>query len=611
MRKKRKLTDNLQIEEIFSGSSMAEDKFLEAKVAARIFKILYVAVALLALVFAGRISYFWWYRDFFQNRAVANASSETIIPAGRGIIFDRLGMPLAQNKPTFSASLKLVDYKKNKEEIDTFLFPALGLRADEMAALIKTADLEQADSVLIAKDLEPEQLINLRSKEVTGLEIRADFSRYYPKGPATSHILGYVDSTGVPKTGLELFYNNILAGSDGVILHQKNSKGELLADKEASRPQDGKDLTITIDGEFQQYLYDRIVDGLRQLGRKKAVGLAMNPQTGEILAAVSVPSFDGNLFTRRGDDGERDTKNTLLRSADQPLFNRFVSGLYNPGSTIKPLVAVGALKEGVITPDRGIYSNGYIELPNPYDPAHPSRFLDAKPHGTVDLYSALAVSSNVYFYEVGGGFEDIKGLGINRLNDWWKKFGLGEKTGIDLPAEGKGFLPNPDEKEKRTGTPWRIGDTYNVSIGQGDLQLTPIQLLNYIAAIANGGRLYEPHLKKDSSPKLLSDLAGLQKEIRDVQRGMRDGVQKPYGLLNSLNDLPVVVAGKTGTAQVQNNQKTNAFFAGFAPYNYDKNEAQIAILLVVEDAKEGSLNVIPIAKDVFNWYYEHRMKQSQ
>ncbi len=296
------------------------------------------------------------------------------------------------------------------------------------------------------------------------------------------------------------------------------------------------------------------------------------------------------------------------------MFDRAVSGLYSPGSTIKPLVAVGALTEGTLDPLHQIYSPGYLDVPNPYDPAHPSRFLDWQPQGWVDLFSALARSSDVYFYQVGGGFGDQQGLGITRLKQWWEKFGLNIKTGIDLPNENSGFLPDPQWKEKVKGQPWRLGDTFNVSIGQGDLTITPIELLNYVSAIANGGKLYVPRIMKDikdpqgnvvleSTSTVTRDLSSeIGKALPLVQQGMRDAVTKPYGTAYMLHDLPIEVAAKTGSAQVENNAKTNALFVGYAPYN----DPQVAIVILVEDAKEGSLNVVPVARDFFLWYYQNR-----
>jgi len=274
------------------------------------------------------------------------------------------------------------------------------------------------------------------------------------------------------------------------------------------------------------------------------------------------------------------------------------------------------LTEGVVTPVTEIFSGGYIEIPNPYNPELPSRFLDYKPNGWVNIYSALAKSSNIYFYEVAGGFENQKGMGIDKLNEWWKRFNLGEKTGIDIVGESNGFLPDPEWKEEKTSDIWRVGDTYNVSIGQGDLLVTPISLLNYINTVANGGIIYRPQIVKEIKnidgeviqeikPFIINDISGIAgSAIYEVRKGMRDVVAKSYGTAYSLHNLPFSAAAKTGTSQIENNARINAFFVGFAPFE----NPEISILILVENAKEGSVNTIPIAYDIFLWYYENRLK---
>lgn len=258
-----------------------------------------------------------------------------------------------------------------------------------------------------------------------------------------------------------------------------------------------------------------------------------------------------------------------------------------------------------------------MDFPNPYNASETTRYLDWRYQGNVNLASAIAQSSDVYFYLVGGGSPPeisppeilngggtVKGLGISRLIDWWEKFNLGKPTGVDLPGEGDGFLPSPDWKEAKTKKPWLLGDTYNVSIGQGDLLLTPIQLLSYTDAIANGGKIYEPVLNLDSRhPSTTADLSAFQPEIKEVQKGMVEGVTSPLGTAHSLADLGFSVGAKTGSAQVMNNAQENAWFVGYTP----TDNPQIAILVLVENSKEGSLNAVPIAKDILNWYYWNRI----
>ncbi|MDP3956386.1 MAG: penicillin-binding transpeptidase domain-containing protein [bacterium] len=597
----------VDLEEIISTGP--QNSFLQFSIERRTFQVLYVSVALAALIFGGRIIYLAGTEGaFYAVRAKQNANQEVILPAERGVILDRFGKAIAQNQPIFSVSLKISEYLKNRETIDSFLYKTLSVTESDLSALLTKADIQNSDSIIVARDIEPDKIIELKSREIAGLEIQNDFRRMYPQKEALAHTLGYVDYQSAGKTGLELFYDQVLTGEDGSSIRGQNAKGVPISDAEIKKPANGQSLTTTIDAEFQQYFYDRLSAGLTSLGRTSGVGLAIDPRNGEILAAFSMPSYDNNLFAKRGSKEEQSAKLKLLESADNSLFNRTISGLYNPASTIKPLHAVAALAEHVVDTSYRIFSPGYIEIPNPYDPGKFIRFLDWRPQGWVNVQSALARSSNVYFYEIGGGFDDLKGLGINRLISWWKKFGLGAKTGVDFPGEGEGFLPNPDEKEKRTNQIWRIGDTYNVSIGQGDLLVTPLQLLNYISAIANGGYLYEPRFNKNTTPKVISDLSSLSSEIKAVQLGMMDGVSKPYGTSYLLHDLPLPVAAKTGSAQIANNTKTDAFFTGYAPANPGTpQEPQIALLVLIENAKEGSLNAVPIAKDVLNWYYEHRI----
>lgn len=606
-RLRKKYAPEVDLEEIISIGP--QNSFLQFSIERRTFHILYVSVALAALIFGGRIIYLSWTEGaFYAVRAKQNANQEVLLPAERGVILDRFGKLLAQNQPIFSVSLKISEYLKNRETIDSFLNQTLGVTVSDLSALIAKADLQNSDSIIVARDIEPDKMIELKSREIAGLEIQNDFRRAYPQKEALAHTLGYVDYQSAGKTGLELFYDNELKGEDGSSIRGQNAKGVPISDAEINKPKDGQALETTIDAEFQQYFYERLSAGLASLGRTSGAGLAIDPRNGEILVAVSLPSYDDNLFAKRGSQEEQSAKLKLLVSADNPLFNRSISGLYNPASTIKPLHAVAALAEHVVDASYSIFSPGYIEIPNPYDPGKFIRFLDWRPQGWVNMVSALARSSNVYFYEIGGGFGDLKGLGIDRLNTWWRKFGLGVKTGVDFPGEGAGFLPNPDEKEKRTNQIWRIGDTYNVSIGQGNLLVTPLQLLNYISAIANGGHFYKPHFNKNIPPKLLSDLSFLSSEIKAVQLGMLDGVSKPYGTSYLLHDLPFPVAAKTGSAQIANNTKTDAFFVGYAPADSGApQEPQIAVLVLIENAKEGSLNAVPIAKDVLNWYYEHRI----
>jgi penicillin-binding protein 2 len=638
---KRKFKENTLAFEESLGEDWGEDvEMAEVPLREQSFFWLGVAITALTFVIFIRIAYLtFWQGSFYKSRAVANASQVERVAAPRGLIVDRNGVVLAENRPAFFALLDVREFIRHPETQEATLHTAaqiLGIDPgaiwDELSA--NTSD-QFLDSIVLGEDLPHDKLIQLKSASLPAIHVAQGFERSYPDGFAFSNLLGYTgfasrdylaehpeltaqDIAG--KSGLEGQYDTQLQGKPGVLVSVRNSKGEVLQSDEKNPPQIGKTIHATIDAEFQSYLYHRLQVGLQALGRDTGVGVALNPQTGEVLAMVGLPSFDANIFSA---SGHSDEKRALLTSPTKPLFNRAVSGAYNPGSTIKPLVAVATLKEGVMTPDQKIYSPGYLDVPNPYDPEHPTRFVDWRPQGWVDVHSALAQSSNVYFYLAGGGSpqpgmrgevldgqKGIKGLGIKKLEEWWGAFGLGKKTGIDFPAEASGFLPGPEVKSRSAGGPWLIGDTYNVSIGQGTLLLTPIQLISYIASIANGGKIYKPFLVSDGrSPEVSIDLTRLAPQIHEVQDGMKQTVLSGLGTAHLLQDLPFSVGAKTGSAQVKSKTQQNAFFVGYAPADKGDAGAQIAVVILVENSKEGSANTIPIAKDVLRWYYEHRIKK--
>ncbi len=587
------------------------------------FAILLVFAA--TLVLAGRMVFLSVFQSYrYEARAEDNQNLVNVMVAPRGTIYDRNGKVLAEDKPVFSAFLKTDEFLKNPDLQGKTLDAVeeiLGIQPETILDFLKSGDLEnEGKYFLLNQDLAQNEIVRLKGLNLPSIEIKSSFKRVYGDGQIFSSVIGYtgmvsaseiksspllVQEDRIGKSGVELYYDSVLRGTNGKVVQKRDARGKLLGDKEETLPRIGNSLRLTIDADFQKYFYERMRAGFLSLGRVKGVGLAMNPENGEILALINFPVFDNNILSSAGRNNE---KQAILNSPNKPLFDRSVSGFYNPGSTIKPLVAVAALKEGVITPEKEIFSPGYIDIPNPYDPEKPTRYLDWQYQGYVNLAYAIAQSSNVYFYEVGGGGPDSTGLGITRLREWWQKFNLGNLTGVDLPGEAEGFLPSPEWKEKREGKPWLLGDTYNVSIGQGNLLLTPIQLLSYISAIGNGGKIYRPALNKDAGIKVISDLSYLGPEIKEVRKGMRLVATSERSRVNMLGELPFAVEGKTGTAQIMSNEQSNAFFVGYTvPGN--REESRVAVLVLVEDAVQGSLNAVPIAKDVFNWYYWNRIKK--
>lgn len=621
--------NNLNFDEVVSDAHRDDFRTMERPLNSIIFYAVFSFAVLLGLIGSSQIFALGAVKhDFYTKRAIANINKVVPIIAPRGLITDRYDKPLVENKLIFSAFLNISEMVKANEE-ESALSAAeevLNINRKDLKKEINKADLEDQNEVRLVEDLSTEQTIKLEALNLSSVSIQKDYKREY--GSDTfSHVVGYVglptkkdltsnnqiflaDSIG--KSGLEAYYDDLLRGENGEEIIYRTASENLDDTETIIEPKIGETLKTTIDADFQEYFYDRMRGHMAINNQKKGAAIALNPKTGEIKALLSFPSFDANNIVK------------ALTDSREPLFNRAISGVYSPGSTIKPIHAVAALKEGVVDTKTSIFSRGFIEVPNPYNPDEPSRFVDWKPQGWVDLYSALARSSNIFFYAVGGGLpaneagivnpqKPVTGLGIDRLNQYWRRFGFGSKTNIDIGGEANSFLPNPTEKQKRTKEPWRVGDTYNVSIGQGDVAVTPIQLIEAITAIANGGKAMKPHLDLGAEPQMLFDVSDLSPQLHEVRLGMEDVVQKPYGTTHSLADLPIRVAAKTGTAQINLNTKTNALFVGYGPIKEsgdtvdNTNGNALAIIILIEEAKDGSLNTIPIANDVFEWYYDNRI----
>jgi penicillin-binding protein 2 len=614
---------NLHLEDILADRILEED-LLEVPLADSVFRWILFFITVIFLVVIGQFFYInVFQRNFYNERAVANMSDIKVHPASRGIVFDRMGKPLLKNEPAIRVFFSPRDFPEGYEDrLRALRDVAVAAEVDflELKKTIEEKDWGQSDRILLLDDALHGQVVALSALGFKGIHVEPTFKRVYENPLVFSHVLGYTGLVNeedlknntsltiddrIGRSGLEAFYDEYLRGKNGKEVFFRNARGKIQEERFVQESESGFALRTFIDSDLQKYMYTRLKDALSSLGRDTGVAIAMNPKNGEMLGFVNIPGFDS---TRLKD---------ALEDPKRPLFNRAISGLYNPGSTIKPLVALAALTEGVIDTKKQIYSAGYIEIPNPYIPSEPSRFLDWKPNGWIDVYSALAKSSNIYFYEVTGGFENQKGIGILTLKKWWEMFNLDKKTNIDLVGEKSGFLPDPTWKEELRGEPWRLGDTYNVSIGQGDFMITPIELLNYISTVANGGILYQPRIVSEvanDKGEIVQEMKEkISKDLRedfshflpDIQRGMHEVTTKPYGTAYSLASLPFEVAAKTGTAQIQNNAKVNAFFVGYAPFE----NPEIALLILVENAREGSLNTIPVAKDIFLWYYENRLKK--
>jgi len=593
-----------------------------------IFIIFIIAIITLTL-FLVRV--FWlqiWRGDYYALKASANSVRFYHRQAPRGLIYDRNGKILTLNVPGFNLLIIPADLPKKKEDLDNWtrqISKILGKDDAEIADFIKNLNKNSTEPVSFDLNLDQITLIKLETRlpNLPGLFISKETKRDYPEGPYFSHIIGYIGKVSVNnlktdpyyslmdfigKDGLEAQYEKELRGAPAKIAVSVNSDNTVLKTLEAKEAQPGNNLILNIDAGLQKLLTDALYAKMVQTNAPGAAAVVLDVKSGKILSLISLPNFDNNIFNNNLGN---ETYQKLISNKNRPFFNRVISGFYPAGSTIKPFIASAALAENTIDPNYKIDDTlGYIAVPNEYNPEITYIFHDWQPQGFVDMRRALAVSANVYFYEIGGGYKNIQGLGIDRIKKYLNLFGFDLPLGIDLPGESGGLIPDPVWKKANKHEDWYTGDTYNVSIGQGDVLVTPLQMANAIAAVANNGTLWRPKIVskitdsygktiKEFKPEILRDGLINKDNLQIVREGMRGAVT--YGSARALNDLPIKVAGKTGTAQVYSNlnKKTNAWFTGFAPYD----DSNIALAIIIEGAGEGSTAAVPVAKEVFEWYY--------
>ena len=563
----------------------------------------------------------------YNQIAEGNRIRLSSIKAERGIIYDRYHTPLVANLPNVSLYFIPSDLPSDdqpKRNLSQVLAAIIDKNPDELWQTFSQAKAHSYEPVLIAGNLSHEQAIRLKSIEdnLAGIYTTIEPRRDYLEGGGLSHILGYVgkispaefaqsvaqnyeinDTLG--KDGVELFYEPILKGKNGVQEIEVDALGKTKKILNRTDPQIGASLVLTIDAELQKKLSQSLAAAIKNSATSQTgVAIALDPQSGEILSIVSLPDFDNNFFSA---GIAEDAYQNYLTDQRKPLFNRAIAGTYPPGSTFKPLVALAALEQGIINEQKTFLSTGGLQLDKWF-------FPDWKygGHGRVNVISAIANSVNTFFYYIGGGYNDFTGLGVQKITDFARKFYLSKTLGIDLPGEASGFLPSKSWKEETKRESWYIGDTYHLAIGQGDILVTPLQIASYTAFFANGGPLYQPHLLKEiinanglkSEPNsdasqdyiLAKNLASAE-NIDIIRRALRATITS--GSAKALQSLPIAVAGKTGTAQVGAGKESHAWFTGFAPYD----SPRIVITILLENGGEGSTVAIPVFKDVIAWYF--------
>lgn len=424
--------------------------------------------------------------------------------------------------------------------------------------------------------------------------------RRYAPSPGLSHLVGFLqypradakgswwrqEYSGV--SGLELAFDEELRGVNGSIIIETDALQNIERSNIIVPPVPGEDITLSIDAQVQSKLYTIMYEHARKNGFQGGAALIMDVRTGEMLALTSFPEYDHQAFT----DGDNATVRDTSNNPRLPMLNRAVAGLYTPGSIVKPIIAVAALNEGIITPEKQILSTGKLILPNPFDPSSPSIFRDWAVHGLVDMRTAIAVSSDEYFYTIGGGFGSQAGLGILKIDAYSRKFGLGEKTGVALLGELEGVIPTPAWKERVfAGDPWRIGNTYHTAIGQYGFQITPLQAVRFTAAIANGGKLLIPQLRASSPDRPgtpeYSEVGVPDEYLQVAREGMRLAVTstRSDATVKFFNIPGIQLAAKTGTAQLgYRNESMNSWSIGFWP----AEDPHYAYAVVLEKAPAGT-----------------------
>ena len=436
--------------------------------------------------------------------------------------------------------------------------------------------------------------------------------RHYIEDEGFSNLLGTVsypkrDKSGyfwqddyVGVDGLEKYYNDNLSGTKGDRIVEVDVKGEVVRDNVLNNPVDGKVLNLNIDSKVQSIFYNRLSEVVRARGFDGGSGILMDITNGEVIAAASYPDFDNNVFVNATTTEDRKTKNSFLSQKDTPMLNRALSGLYVPGSVVKPFMAYAALKEGVIDEYTNIFSSGQLVIKNKYG-GPDTIFRDWKAHGYVDVRSAIAVSSDEYFYQVGGGFKDQVGLGIKRIDQYMSMFGFASTTGVDFIAEKTSIIPTPEWKKKNfEDGDWLLGNTYHSSIGQYGYKTSPIALARSVGIIATGGKIIIPSIARTET----SSARPIYSQVLDLNKAnllsVRDGMKKSAsegGTAHYFDNLPFSVGAKTGTAQLgYKNERVNSWSTGYYPYD---NPKYVFVFMMENGPSSNTVGASKIMRQVF------------
>jgi penicillin-binding protein 2 len=617
--KNKRIKQGVEIEDSIMTITEKEKAIMETPFKRQSLSAVWYSIVVIWLFLLGRV----FYLDIIEARYYSGVSTENrirriIINAPRGNILDKSGHILARNSPSMDAIIIPSDLPKDSQErkkLADSVAEILNMNSGNAEMIFSSQTEKTPDKILLKENISQDQALILAGKtgELPGVMIEKTAIRDYSDSVIFSHIIGYdgkitkeeLDKNPgysmtdyIGKAGLEKQYETQLRGIPGADQIEIDSQGAIKKDLGAINPQPGGDLFLNIDQDLQKKIYDSLSGILEKTNTKMAAAVAIDPQTGGILAMVSIPGYDNNMFAR---GISSDEYKSLITDKNLPLLNRAMSGEYPPGSTIKPAIASAALSEGTITPSTIVDGlGGNLRVGN-------FNFGDWTAHAPSDVRTAIAQSNDVFFYTIGGGYGNIPGLGMSRMKKYENLFGFGNLTGVDLPGEVGGFIPDEQWKLDKLKEKWYIGDSYHCAIGQGFITATPLQLANYTAAIANGGTLYVPqlanHIKNSDGSEEYFPAKIIRKNFisADVMQVVREGMRQTVtdGTAQTLKSLSVEVAGKTGTAQFGTGKETHGWFISFAPYNNPK----IAMAVLVEGGGEGNSSALPVTKDVYDWYF--------
>ena len=403
------------------------------------------------------------------------------------------------------------------------------------------------------------------------------------------------------EAGAELYFDSELSGDHGLRLVEVDARNKIISENVTRPPVQGKNIKLSIDSRIQHVLHENIKQVAQDVGFIGGAGVIMDINTGQVIAITSYPEYSSQIMSDKSDSN---AVKAMLNDKSLPFLDRAIDGLYAPGSVVKIFIALGVLNEKIVTPEQIIMTNGSISLPNLYDSTKSTIFRDWKNHGPLDMRHALSVSSDVYFYTVGGGFENQKGLGIRKIDEYLKMFGFGTTTldnSNSLLLGKAGTIPTPEWKKKTFGEAWYVGNTYHTSIGQYGFQVTPIQIARAVSAVANFGMIYSPTILADQSPNIESEISIPKSYFDVVHDGMRLSVTD--GTSKSLNIPKFEIAAKSGTAELgYSKEKINSWMTGFWPY---KNPRYAFVVMLEKGTVHYQIGAGAVMRQTLDWMYEN------